>query len=111
MSNIADRIDSIRIARGWTQYRIAKESGLPQSTIASWSDQKKNINPSVDSLVKIANAFGMTMSTLYADYSLIEEGAVLAISKVQLEMLQVLESYTPEQLRAFMELAETLKNN
>ena len=36
MINILDRITSYRTKKGWTEYQLAEESGLTQSTISSW---------------------------------------------------------------------------
>lgn len=56
-------IEELMDRKGWTKYKLAKESGLPQSTITSlFSDRVKN--PSTDSLVKIANALGVEVSIL-----------------------------------------------
>lgn len=44
MINILDRITSYRTKKGWTEYQLAEESGLTQSTISSW--YRKNLVPS-----------------------------------------------------------------
>ena len=51
MINILDRITSYRTKKGWTEYQLAEESGLTQSTISSW--YRKNLVPSIPSLEKI----------------------------------------------------------
>ena len=56
MINILDRITSYRTKKGWTEYQLAEESGLTQSTISSW--YRKNLVPSIPSLEKICQAFG-----------------------------------------------------
>ena len=61
---ILERILKLREERGWTEYRLSEESGIPQSTISSWF--RKNVNPSKKSLEKICAAFNMTMSQLFA---------------------------------------------
>lgn len=40
---------------GWTQQELAKKAGLPQSTVARI---EKGANTSMDTISKIANAFG-----------------------------------------------------
>ena len=65
MDKILDKITAIREARGWTEYQLAERSGLPQSTISSW--YRKSMIPSIPSLVKICDAFGITLSQLFAD--------------------------------------------
>ncbi len=65
METVLKKIAAIREARGWTEYQLAERSGLPQSTISSW--YPKSMIPSIPSLVKICDAFGITLSQLFAD--------------------------------------------
>ena len=65
MIDILSTITSYREARGWTEYQLAEKSGLPQSTISSWF--RKGMIPTVPSLEKISDAFGITLSQLLAD--------------------------------------------
>lgn len=62
MKNILETITKYRLERGWTEYQLAERSGLPQSTISS--RYRKDMVPSVPSLEKICNAFGITLSQL-----------------------------------------------
>lgn len=65
MKDILLTITHYRNERNWTEYQLAERSGLPQSTISSW--YRKNMVPTVSSLEKICNAFGITMSQLFAE--------------------------------------------
>lgn len=67
MKDILSVITAHREARGWTEYELAERSGLPQSTISSW--YRKRMIPTVPSLEKICNAFGITLSQLFAEGS------------------------------------------
>lgn len=61
-----EKIKELMNEKGWTKYKLAKMSGLPQSTITSlFSDRVKN--PSTESLTKIANALGTTVSFLLSE--------------------------------------------
>lgn len=64
MKKILATIAAHREARNWTEYQLAERSGLPQSTISSW--YRKDMIPTVPSLEKICNAFGITLSQLFA---------------------------------------------
>ena len=64
MINILDRITSYRTKKGWTEYQLAEESGLTQSTISSW--YRKNLVPSIPSLEKICQAFGITLAQFFS---------------------------------------------
>ena len=65
VKDILQTISAYRNERGWTEYQLADRSGLPQSTISSW--YRKGIVPSIPSLERICNAFGITLSQLFAE--------------------------------------------
>lgn len=65
MKDILSAITTYRVERGWSEYQLAERSGLPQSTISSW--YRKNMIPSIPSLEKICNAFGITLSQLFSE--------------------------------------------
>ena len=65
MKDILAAITKYREDRDWTEYQLAERSGLPQSTISSW--YRKNMVPTIPSLEKICNAFGITLSQLFAE--------------------------------------------
>ena len=65
MKDILSAITTYRVERGWSEYHLAEHSGLPQSTISSW--YRKNMIPSIPSLEKICNAFGITLSQLFSE--------------------------------------------
>ena len=65
LKDILATITKYQKERGWSEYQLAEQSGLPQSTISSW--YRKNVVPTVPSLEKICKAFGITLSQLFAD--------------------------------------------
>lgn len=65
MKDILAAITTYREEKGWTEYQLAEQSGLPQSTISSW--YRKNMVPTIPSLEKICTAFGITLSQLFAE--------------------------------------------
>ena len=65
MKEILGAIARHREDRGWSEYQLAEQAGLPQSTISSW--YCKNASPTVASLEKICKAFGITLSQLFAE--------------------------------------------
>ena len=89
LKNILAAISSYREERGWTEYQLAERSGLPQSTISSW--YRKNLVPTVPSLEKICQAFGITLSQLFA-----EGDAPVALSESQRALLEQWDKLTKE---------------
>ena len=80
MKDILAVITKYREARGWTEYQLAECSGLPQSTISSW--YRKNTVPTVPSLEKICQVFGITLAQLFA-----ETGTPVTLTESQAELL------------------------
>ena len=72
-----ERIQQLMQERNWTIYRLAKESGLSQTTISNIF--KSNNEPSIPTLKRLCDAFGITMSQFfrgtgdYGDYAVSEE--------------------------------------
>ena len=64
MIDVLERITYYQKKKGWTEYQLAEEAGMTQSTISSW--YRKNIVPSVPSLEKICGAFNITLSQFFA---------------------------------------------
>lgn len=61
--NAIEKIEELLNQRGWSRYKLAKESGLSQSTVVSlFSGRVKN--PSTESLAKIADALGVSTDYL-----------------------------------------------
>ncbi|CVI65544.1 helix-turn-helix protein [Clostridiales bacterium CHKCI001] len=51
--------------RGWTKYRLSKETGIPSSTINNLI--KRTNTPTIATLIKICNGFGITMAQFFSD--------------------------------------------
>lgn len=62
-NEIIDRIKSLCESRSWTLYRLAKESNITYSTLCTML-HKANA-PSIPSLIKICNGFGISLSEFF----------------------------------------------
>ena len=62
--NVLNRILQLRLERGWSEYRLAEESGIAQTTISSWF--RKQVCPSVSSLEKICSAYHITLAQFFS---------------------------------------------
>lgn len=80
MINVLERITKLRNQKNWSEYQLAEQSGLTQSTISSW--YRKNLIPTVPSLERICLAFGITLSQFFADDS--EEAIIIGPLQKQL---------------------------
>ncbi len=57
------RILDLCQARGWTVYRLSKESGIPYSTLCTML-HKANA-PSLPTLIKLCEGFGISMAQFF----------------------------------------------
>lgn len=63
--DILAKILEERKKRNWSEYQLAQNSGITQSTISTW--YRKNMQPSISSLEKICAGFGITLSEFFSD--------------------------------------------
>lgn len=56
---IAASIERELERRGWSQYKLAQESGLKPQVISDLI--KKDRNPQIDTIIKLANGFGISI--------------------------------------------------
>lgn len=63
--DVIARINTLCKARGWTYYRLAKESDIPYSTLNTMLH--KTYVPTVPSLMKLCDGFGITMAQFFSD--------------------------------------------
>ena len=60
-----EKYAKLRDERGYTDYRVSKETGIPTATLTSW---KQGIyRPKVDKLMLIAKLFGVDVKELLDD--------------------------------------------
>ena len=64
------RIKQLLDERGWTPYRLAKESGLSDATVGNIF--RRNTVPSMATLTAICKGFGITLSQFFAENGLVE---------------------------------------
>ena len=101
MKDILSTITAYRQARGWSEYQLAEHSGLPQSTISSW--YRKSMVPTVPSLQRICDAFGITLSQLFA-----AGDAPVTLTPGQREMLERWNRLNAEQQTVIFQLIDKM---
>lgn len=70
MFDVLSRITVLREQKGWSVYKLAKLSGIPQSTIATW--YQKNLCPPIDKIEILCDTFGISLTEFFSDGSTIE---------------------------------------
>ena len=64
------KLQNMMKERGWSSYRLAKESHLSESTIINLF--RRNTLPTIPTLEAICGAFGITLSQFFAESEMIE---------------------------------------
>lgn len=101
MNEILNKITRLRLQRSWSEYDLAKKSGIAQSTISGW--YRKNEMPTIQSLDKICKGFGITLSQFFA-----EGNDVISLTEEQRELLDNWSSLTKKQQEIFLELFKNI---
>lgn len=100
--DILNKIVKLREERHWSEYQLAEKSGLTQSTISTW--YRKNMMPTIPSLIKICDAFGITLSQFFLE----EESAPVLLSQQQLKLIEATGRLTPEQFEKLLVFLQLL---
>ena len=105
MKNVLDTITSYREARHWSNYDLASHAGIKPTTISTW--YSKNIMPTLPTLVKVCDAFGITLTEFF---SVVESGErePVVLTHEQAEMLEKWSALRPEQKEAVVHLLSTM---
>lgn len=77
--DILKRIDDIRIQHNWSVYKLAEESGIGQSTLANMFARKTL--PSLTTLQMICDAFKISLSEFFGDFSEFTSDEINVISE------------------------------
>lgn len=59
------KIEELMLQRKWTEYRLAKEANLPQSTVTNLF--KRNNQPTIATLESLCVGFGITLSQFFLE--------------------------------------------
>ncbi len=98
--DVSKHIKELMDQRGWSSYRLGKESGLSHSTIANLF--KRNNAPTIPTLEAICQAFGITLSQFFAD------GAPAGSTEEQRALLTVWSTLDDGQKEALLLLMERI---
>lgn len=97
------RLRKLLNERNWTEYRLAKNSGLSESTIANIF--KRNTVPSLPTLEAICSGFGITLSQFFA------EGDMIELSPELKELFDSWINLTPKQKKVAAQLLKTMSHD
>ena len=98
--DILKRLTDERAKRNWSEYQLAKNSDITQSTISTW--YRKNMQPSISSLEKICAGLGITLSQFFSEEDAIE------LSKEQKQILSKWDSLNKKQKEAILSIIDAM---
>lgn len=78
--NVLEKIKKLQKERGWSTYKLAYESCLTQSTLSNMF--ARGTCPTVDTLEKICDAFGITLSEFFEN-----DESKIYVSKEEIQLL------------------------
>ncbi len=102
MIDILKEITRLRLERNWSEYELAKNSGLTQSTISTW--YRKNQIPTIQTLDKICKGFGITLSQFFA-----EGDDAISLTSEQKEILNNWSCLNEHQKQVISDLLKIMK--
>lgn len=100
--DILEKIIKLREERHWSEYQLAERSGLTQSTISSW--YRKNMVPSIPSLTRICDAFGLSLSQFFLE----DKDQAVLLNDKQSRLLMYAAKLSPEQYDALLKFLQSL---
>ena len=100
--SIGNRIKEIRMAKGWTQAKLAEESGIEPSNISHIERAATKL--SLPTLVNIANALEVTLDELV--YDNLDKSSHVSVKLID----DLLSDCSAEELKAIAEVIKTTKS-
>lgn len=104
MIDILRQIEQLRQDRSWSIYELSKQSGIQDNDIRAWYQQDRI--PNLNSLEKLSNAFGITLSMLAA-----ESDDLVQLSPEEWKALKLFQCLDREQRAHFLALLESISND
>ncbi len=99
--SIGERIKEIRIAKGWTQAKLAEESGVEPSNISHIERAATKL--SLPTMVNIANALNVTLDE-------IAYGSLIKSEHISINIInELIKDCSPEELKSITEIIKTTK--
>lgn len=100
--DIAHRIKELAETRGWSEYRLVKESKLAASTVANI--YHRNTIPSIPTLEAICESFGISLSQFFSNDNMV------ALTEEQEDLLNHWATLSPEQKKSLLDLMKSFQS-
>ena len=98
--DVVVRLHELLEKYGWSEYRLAREAGLSQTTIANLF--KRNNLPTLPTLEAICKAFDMTLAQFFMEDEFVE------LTPAQKDLLRKWSALTPQQKHIMQKLLNVI---
>lgn len=105
MDTILNTITAYREERKWSLYDLATHAELKSTTISTWYNE--DAIPSIPSLVKICDAFQITLSEFFAKAEG-NESTLVVLTPQQMQVIDRWSVLRPDQQEAVLNLLNTI---
>lgn len=95
--DIIAKIEKLKNERGWTDYELAQQSMVTQSTIASM--KARNSLPKLETLTAICNAFGVTLAQFF-----LEDEHIEVLNEQEKQLLESFRKLSLKKQKALIDL-------
>lgn len=102
--DVFQKLNMLKGKNHLTNYQLAKESGLPQSTISNIFARRSC--PRIDSLEAICNVFGLTLAEFF-----LEDEQYVLLNESQRELFELWEALPKQKKKAVLYLIRLLVLN
>lgn len=99
--DILKKITCMKQQRGWSNYRLAKEAGLPEGSLNNLF--RLNHQPSMATLEAVCKGFGVSLSQFFAD-----DDDLVVLSSEQKEIIEIYSTLNEHQKTALLQLMRAM---
>lgn len=101
VDELLDKLTELRDNRNWSNYRVAKESGLPVSTVSNI--YKRKTAPQFYTLCLICNGFGISLSDFFCG-----DKKFISLDQREKEFLKLINQLDDEQQELIINLMKIM---
>lgn len=98
---IYNKVDSLRMKKGWSIYELAKRAGVAPTTIYNWRDRLSS--PTLSLLDAVCSSFEITV----IDF-LLNEDELIALSEEQKQLMSLWNKLSSEQKKSIINLIKSM---
>lgn len=95
--NVVEKIRKLQWERNWTDYKLANESNISQSSLATL--YARNTPPKLEMLQSICNAFGITLAQFF-----LEDEEIEMLNDNEKQMLNLFRRLNATKQKALLQL-------